>query len=147
MRVLLPALALAAAVAGCAGGGGERLSREEFVEQATAICSRAEERVGALAEPETIEEVETYAREARVITEEGVSDLRELEPPEELEDGFDSYLEQGDEVVALLGELERSAAAGDEAEARRISGRIADAADAQAAARAAGIPECEEAAT
>jgi hypothetical protein len=146
MRVLLPALALAAAVAGCAGGG-ERLSREEFVEQATAICSRAEERVGALAQPESIEEVETYAREARAITEEGVADLRELEPPEELEDGFDSYLEQADEVVALLGELERSAAAGDEAESRRISGRIADAADAQAAARAAGIPECEEAAT
>jgi hypothetical protein len=146
MRVLLPAVALAAAVAGCAGGG-ERLSREEFVVEATAICSRAEERVGALAPPETVEEVETYAREARAITEEGVSDLRELEPPQELEDGFDSYLEQADEVVALLGELERSAAAGDEAEARRISGRIADAADAQAAARAAGIPGCEEAAT
>jgi hypothetical protein len=146
MRALLPALALAAAVAGCAGGG-ERLSREEFVVEATAICSRAEERVGALAPPENVQEVETYAREARAITEEGVSDLRELEPPQELEDAFDSYLEQADEVVALLGELERSAAAGDEAEARRISGRIADAAEAQAAARAAGIPECEEAAT
>ncbi|HET9507878.1 MAG TPA: hypothetical protein VFO81_08030 [Gaiellaceae bacterium] len=146
MRALLPALALAAAVAGCAGGG-ERLSREEFVEQATAICSRAEERVGALVQPENVEEVETYAREARAITEEGVSDLRELEPPEELEDGFERYLEQADEVVALLGELERSAAAGDEAEARRLSARIADAADAQAAARAAGIPACEQAAT
>ena len=49
--------------------------------------------------------------------------------------------------MALLGELERSAAAGDEAEARRLSARIADAADAQAAARAAGIPACEQAAT
>ena len=130
---------------GCADGG-ERLSRTAFVEQATAICSRAEERVGALAQPESVEEVEAYAREARAITEEGVSDLRELEPPEELEDGFERYLEQADEVVVLLGELERSAAAGDEAEARRISGRIQDAAEAGAAARAAGIPECEEAA-
>lgn len=145
MRLLLPALALAATVAGCAGGG-ERLSRAEFVAQATAICSRAEERVGALPQPETTEEVGTYAREARAITEEGVSALRELEPPEELEDGFDRYLEQADEVVALLGELERSATAGDDAEAQRISGRIQDAAEAGAAARAAGIPECEEAA-
>ena len=145
MRALLTGLALAAGVAGCADGG-ERLSRAAFVEQATAICSRAEERVGALAQPESVEEVEAYAREARAITEEGVSHLRELEPPEELEDGFERYLEQADEVVALLGQLERSAAAGDEAEARRLSGRIAAAADAGAAARAAGIPECEEAA-
>lgn len=143
MRRICAAAALALALAGCAGDGEERLSREEFVEQATAICTRAEERIGALEQPETVAELGEYAREARAITEEGVSDLRELEPPEDLEQGFRRYLESGDEVVALLGELEEAAESGDEAEARRVAEQIGESADAADAARAAGVPDCE----
>jgi hypothetical protein len=149
MRTVLPMLAVAAALAGCAGGaeGGERLSRDEFVEQATSICTRVEERVSTLERPGSVEEVEGYAREARAITQEGIADLRELRPPGELEDAFERYLQQGDDVVELLGELEDAAAAGDAAEAQRVSGEIAEAADAEAAAQAAGIPACEESGT
>jgi len=139
----LAIIAAAAALAGCAGEADERLSREEFAEQATAICARAEERLSALREPENVAEVEGYARDAQAITQEGVDDLGGLEPPEELEEAFARYLQQADEVVALLGELEDAAAAGDEAEARRLSARIAQAAEARAAAEAAGIPACE----
>ena len=140
----LAIIAAAAALAACAGEADERLSREEFAERATAICARAEERLSALREPENVAEVEGYARDAQAITQEGVDDLRGLEPPEELEEAFARYLQQADEVVALLGELEDAAAAGDDAEARRLSARIAEAAEARAAARAAGIPACEE---
>ena len=143
MRRLCALLLTAAVLAGCAGGEDERLSREEFVEQATAICARAEERIGELPQPASVAELGTYAREARSITAEGVAELRELEPPEELEDGLRRYLESGDEVVGLLGELEEAASAGDEAEARRVAEQIAESADAQEAARAAGIPDCE----
>jgi len=136
-------LALALGVAGC-GGENERLSRAEFVDRATAICARAEERIGEPAEPRSVDELATYAREARAITEEGVGDLRELEPPEPLEGGFDRYLESADEVVDLLGELERAAGAGDEEESRRIAQQIGTSAEAQGAARAAGIPGCED---
>jgi uncharacterized protein YhdP len=139
----LAIIAAAAALAGCAGEADERLSREELAEQAAAICNRAEERLSALREPEDVADVEGYARDAQAITQEGLDDLRDLEPPEELEEAFARYLEQADEVVALLGELEDAAAAGDEAEARRLSVRIAEAAEARAAARAAGIPACE----
>ena len=140
----LAIIAAAAALAGCAGGADERLSREEFAAQATAICARAEERLSALRAPENVAEVEGYAREAQSITEEGVDDLRGLEPPEELEEPFTRYLQQADEVVALLGELEDAAAAGDKTDARRLSARIAEAAEAKGAARAAGIPGCEQ---
>lgn len=143
MGRLAAALVTAVALAGCAGDGDDRLSREEFVERATTICMRAEERIAALEEPASVAELGGYARDAREITEQGVSDLRELQPPEELADGFRRYLESGDEVVALLGELEDAAAAGDEAEARRVAEEIAESADVQGAARAAGIPECE----
>lgn len=144
MRLLCATLLAVPALAGCAGGGGDdRLSREEFVERATAICMRAEERIAELEEPASVAGLGDYAREARAITEEGVSELRELEPPEELEAGFRRYLESGDEVVALLGELEDAASAGDEAGARQVAEEIAESADAQGAARAAGIPGCE----
>jgi hypothetical protein len=143
MRAIAAATAAAAVLAGCAGDADERLSRAEFVERATAICERAEERLRALDEPGSVAELEAYARDAGEITGTGVSDLRELEPPEQLEDGFERYLAAGEDVVALLDELQRAAAGGDEAQAREIAGRIGDRADAQAAARAAGIPACE----
>lgn len=131
-------------LAGCGGGGDDRLSRAEFVDRATAICARAEERIGELAEPGSVEELAAYAREARTITKDGVADLRELAPPEELEAGFDRYLESADEVVGLLDELEQAADSGDEAESRRIAAEIGASADAQDAARAAGIAACED---
>ena len=146
MRALPPLIAVAAALAGCAGGGDERLSREEFVAQATAICTRAEERLVELEQPDTVEELGAYARQARAITDESVSNLRELEPPEELEDGFERYLARGADVVELLGDLEAAAEAGDEAEARRLARELVESADAEEAARAAGIPACEQSA-
>lgn len=143
MRRIWTLAAAAAVLAGCAGTAEERLSRDEFVAEATAICTRAEERLDELDVPTGVDELEAYARDAREITAEGVDDLRALEPPEELEDGFERYLASGDEVVGLLEELEGAAADGDEAEARRLAERIAESADAQEAARAAGIPACE----
>ena len=142
MRIVVLAVGLALGVAGC--GDDERLSRTEYVDRATAICDRAEQRIGELREPASVEDLAEYARDARAITEEGVADLRELEPPEPLEDGFDRYLESADEVVGLLEELEDAAAAGDAAEARRIAGEIGESAEARDAARAAGIAACEE---
>jgi hypothetical protein len=144
VRSLSAALVATAALAGCAGSSDERLSREEFVEQATAICDRAEQRIGELDAPASVDDLEAYAREARSITEEGLDDLEALEPPQELEDGFDRYLDQGNDVVEVLEELEQAAASGDEAEAQQLAGELAESADAQQAARDAGLPGCED---
>ena len=144
VRAFLPALASAAALAGCAGSGDDRLSREEFVEQATAICERAEQRIGELDPPTSVDDLGTYASEARSITEDGLNDLEGLEPPEELEEGFDRYLDQGNDVVEVLEELEQAAESGDEAEAQRLAGELGESADAQQAARDAGLPGCED---
>jgi hypothetical protein len=144
MRRFALLVALAPALAGCGGDGDEQLSRAEFVQQATAICDRAEERLRELGEPGSLEELEAYAREAQTVTNDSVADLRELAPPEQLQGGFDRYLERADEVIALLDELEQAAGSGDAAESSRIAGEIGDSTEAENAARAAGIPGCED---
>lgn len=140
------ALALLSALllAGC-GGGGDRLSRAEFVEQATAICDSFDQRVDALAEPQSLEEIETLGQELGEILDEGLAELRELEPPEELEEPYDRYLASGDEVADQLDELVEAAADGNQAavgraatEGEAISER------AVALAAAAAIPGCED---
>jgi len=131
-------------LAGC-GGGDERLSRAEFVEGATAICDSVDQRVEALGEPQSLEEVETLGQELGEILDEGLGELRELEPPEELEEPYARYLESGDEVADQLDELVAAAAAGDQAAVERAANdgeAISDRAVALAAA--AGIPGCED---
>jgi hypothetical protein len=140
----LSLLLAAVALAGC-GGDGERLTREEYVEQATAICARVEERVEALGEPQSPAEVETLGRELRDALGDGLDELRELEPPEELAEPFERYLEAGDDVVEQLDRLTAAAADGDRAGVERAAA-AGDELGRQAAelAATAAIPGCED---
>jgi hypothetical protein len=137
--VVLGALALG----GC--GEGERLSRPEFVRQATAICRPVERRLEALPRPQSLPELETYAQQAKELTDGGVEQLRELRPPEALEDAYDRYLDRAERVVELLGELEAAAADDDAGEAQRLLGEIGESAQTRELAEAAGIGDaCEQ---
>jgi hypothetical protein len=132
------------ALAGC-GGGGDRLSRAEFVEQATAICDSVDERIAAVGEPQSLEEIETLGREVREILDDGLGDLRALRPPEDLEASFDRYLERGDDTLDQLDRLVAGAEAGDRAAVERAGAEVEEiAADAERLATAAGIPACED---
>jgi hypothetical protein len=129
------------ATGGC--GEGDRLSRQEFVREATEICSPLERELEALPQPQSLSDLGTYARRAGELTEEGRERLRELRPPEALERPFERYLARVDQVVELLDELESAADGGEDDEAQRLVGEIAEVDDAQDLARAAGIPACE----
>lgn len=144
---MLRALLLAGSVlvlAGC-GGDDDRLSREEFRQQATAICNRLEEQTQQVAEPESLEDVEEFGTELRDLIDDGIADLRELRPPEDLEEPYGRYLESGEQLRDQLDALVEAAADGDEAGVQQAldrGERISEASDEQA--RAAGIPECED---
>jgi hypothetical protein len=138
------ALLSASVLAGC-GGGDDRLSRAEFVERATAVCDSFDERVDALGEPQSLAEIETLGQELGEILDEGLAELRELEPPEELEEPYERYLASGDEVADQLDELVAAAAAGDrEAVERAAADGEAISERAVALAEAAAIPGCED---
>lgn len=103
---------LAVAVAGC--GGDDRLTREELIEEADATCAEYDQRIEELEEPESLSDIEGYLEEVRPIVEEGTDQLAELDPPEELQDEYDAWIDATRANVDRFDELEEAAASGDE---------------------------------
>jgi hypothetical protein len=144
------ALCAVALVAGCGGGGdgggdggGERLTAEEFVQQADAICEDANQQIDELGEPQTLEELATMTAEALSISEQSVDALRELAPPEELQAQFDQALGLLDQQNALGRELVTAAEDGDQEQLQAI---VAEGEPIQSEARGIagelGLEEC-----
>lgn len=138
------ALALAGVAAGCGGGGGgDRLSKEEYIAQADAICKAANEKIDALGEPETMEEIATLAADAIEIQEESLADLRALEPPEADEAKLNEAYALIDQQVGLGKEILEAAESGDLEKIQEILAEgepIDDQAD--AIATEYGLTEC-----
>jgi hypothetical protein len=137
-------LVSAAALAGC-GGDDDRLTREEFTRQATAICDDLERRTEQVDEPRSPADVDDFAADLRAIVEDGLSDLRELRPPEDLEQPYERYLESGEELRAELERMAEAAADGDAAGVQAAVERGEELSEsAGGLARDAGIPGCED---
>ena len=97
---------------GC--GDDDALTNDEFLEQGNAICESGNERTDALFE-ETFQEDEDFEDAEKVATfkealesdiEGQISDLRELEPPEELEDEVEDLLDQADAALDQVREMD-----------------------------------------
>ena len=138
-------LGLMLAAAGCGGGGGERLTKAEFATQANAICNDFNEELEGLGEPKSLEELAELADKAIPIFEAGLGDLRDLNPPEEIEAAVDEWLDTGDEALERSKRLRDAAKDGDEAEVRRIGQEVSEAEPkSDALARAVGATTCAE---
>jgi hypothetical protein len=105
--------AMGLAAAGC-GGGDDRLTREELVEEADATCADFDQQIEEIEEPQSLDDVERYVQEVRPIVEDGTNELAELEPPEELEDEYEDWIAAMRSSVDQFDELEEAAASGDE---------------------------------
>jgi hypothetical protein len=91
-------------LAACNGGGGDRLTEEEFVEQANQICSEGNDRLDALAEElfadlgpgdaPSGEDLEEYFDTIVDDVQGQLDDIGDLNPPEELEDDVDALLSE-----------------------------------------------------
>ena len=150
MRALLLCVGAALLVlAGCSGGddeGADRLSKDEYVRQADAICEDYERRLDELGDPQSIRDLGRLAGEARPIAQEGVAKLKELKPPEELEPEVDEWLELNDLSVRRIGELGEAAGAGDEDRVQEIArDAAADEERADDLAREIGLKACASA--
>jgi hypothetical protein len=100
-------------VATACGGDGDRLSREELIEEGDAIWSEYESRIDEVEEPENADDIERYVDEAKPIVEEGTNELENLTPPEDLEDEYDEWISLTRTGVASFDDLKAAAADGD----------------------------------
>jgi hypothetical protein len=115
MRRFAGIAAVAVALASAACGDDDRLTAEEFVEQANERCAAfrleddaaAEEAFSGDAEPSE-EDIQAFLDGAIPRVQELLDDLDDLEPPAELADDVDALLEDG---RAALAELEAGGAA------------------------------------
>jgi hypothetical protein len=102
-------------VTACGGGGGARLSKQEFQSQANAICAKYEKQLRALGSPSSIEEVPDLVDQALEILNKEVDEVAALNPPEELQSDFDKMLAASDKTKAAADDLSAAARAGDQA--------------------------------
>ncbi len=110
------------AVAGCGESkGADRLSKEDYLKRADAVCAAFDHRLDELPEPKTIEEVVTLADESKPIAERGLAELRKLRPPTDLQEDVDAWLALNQANVDAIDDLRKAAAASDEAAARAVS--------------------------
>jgi len=120
---LLGTVALLAVAAGCGGGGGndaDRLTRAQLATRANVICARVHRETNALPEPKTLDQLADGTGKVKKIFDEGIADMKELVPPEAIEDDFNEFIEISERESELLTEISSAARDGDRAEVRRL---------------------------
>ncbi len=120
MRLLLAVSLIALTVLPACGGGSDRLSAEELRRQADATCVEYERKLDAIETPDSLEGLAAYSRQAGEALAAGLDDLRELEPPEELEERYRRWLATGDDALRSIEELGDAAEQGDEAAVEKL---------------------------
>jgi hypothetical protein len=92
-RGLLALLLVLALVSGC-GSGDKRLSREEFAQQADAVCRRTNRLTQPATTPTTMPGLARLAERSLPPLDRALRDLRALRPPEDEEATVQGWLRQ-----------------------------------------------------
>jgi hypothetical protein len=101
---VLAAAALGAVVIGGCDGSGDGLSAEELVQQGDEVCRGVADDFSAIQAqpPANASEGADQASELLQVADAAQEELRDLEPPEEIGDAYDRYLEARQEVSESL---------------------------------------------
>jgi predicted transcriptional regulator len=111
---------LAFVAAGCGGDGGEAggLTREEFVSELDQICADFDAVQEEIGEPESLEDVAELGPEIESEFDAAIQRVRDLgEPPEEIADDVDRFLDLAEEQQAVIGDF---VAAAEDADLERV---------------------------
>jgi hypothetical protein len=138
-------LTCAAALSACGGDSGDRLSEEDFREQANAICVEYNEKISELEPPAAPADIPDYVERVIPVVEEGLAELRALSPPEDLEDEYETMLDETEKAIPAARALSDAATEEDAAAVQDAiaQGESADEAS-DRAARELGLNTCAE---
>jgi hypothetical protein len=109
------ALFLACLAVGCGGGGGDRLSQEEFQQQANAICEKYDKKIQALGSPESPADIPDFVQKGIPLLRQGIAELRALNPPADVEDDYNRMLDETAKAIPAAEKLADAAEKGDAA--------------------------------
>lgn len=131
MRIAWVSLAaLLAIAAGCGGGGGDRLSQEEFRQQANAICEKYDKKIQDLGSPQSPADIPAFVEKGIPIIRQGIAELRALTPAAELQEDYDRML---DETAKAIPAAQKLADAAKENDAAAVQEAITEGQQANAA--------------
>lgn len=109
-RLALAGCAVALLAAGCGGGETGGLTKEEFVAQLDQICADFNAKQEEIGEPESLADVVEQGPQVRDEFEAAIERIRDLgEPPAEIAEDADRFLEIADESQRLIGDLVEAA--------------------------------------
>ena len=107
-RAGLVALAGATAFA-AAGCGSGRLSHDQFVAHADAVCSAYDAKVQLLSRPRSYADIVAYVGQTLPLYVAALDKLKALQPPRDDEDAVRAWLALNDRVVATVRRLRAAA--------------------------------------
>lgn len=145
-RLALVLVLAAALVAGCGGGGnGGAPSADEFRQQADAVCAKYEQKLNALGEPASPEDLADFVDKAVPIIEQGNTELNELDPPDELQDDWDRAMELQNENLETTRDLRDAVRDNDPARIQELVAKLdSTTAESNRLAENMGLDKCGE---
>ena len=96
------------------------MTADEFRQEADAICAEFEGRLDDLGRPESLDDLQNFVSEAVPIIEEGNAQLQELNPPDELQEQWDSAMEINNEQLETVRDLREAVEDGDQARVQEL---------------------------
>jgi hypothetical protein len=145
MRILVVSFAASVLVlAGCGGGGGHRLSHDDFVGRANAICSDYRARIAAVPRPRSnLSSVARYVDRVVGLVRQGVAQQRKLLPPAADERTWAALVAANERVIRTTEKISSEAHAKNAGAVRRASTQLsAENRAAQRFAARLGLDDC-----
>jgi hypothetical protein len=127
-RTLVTSLVLVAAAAlvaaGCGGGGGnEPLSKAEYAAKADVACTAAQAK-GKDLDLSSTEKIASNGDQAKKVLDDLANEIDNLEPPDELQDAAESFVEGLRQEADQFEELTQAAKDDDTAKIQEIQGKL-----------------------
>lgn len=117
---LVIVLVMAAGCGGGGGGGGDELTADEYSAQLNAICEKFNKKQDEIGEPQSLEDVAELGPKFLDEFDNAIAEVEDLNPPSELEEPHNEFVETGKQQRDLLQQVVDAAKDGDEAKAQEL---------------------------